>query len=917
MEQTVTRAGGDVVGREPELATLARFLETESPAAFVLTGEPGAGKTTLWESGTELGRRHGLRVLAARPNDAETGLSFGALADLLEAVDLDDLAAVPAPQRRALETALLRSEADGEPAEPFAVSAGLLSILRALAEQDPLLVAVDDIPWLDRPSAEALGYAARRLDGHAVRFLLARRTGEPTDLERALDPAGIERLEVGPVSLGAARRILFERLGLSLPIRVVRQLQETSRGNPLFLLELGRMLVGRELPKIGEDVPVPGRVEDLLGTRIEQLSRPVRKVLLALALDSDLRVPQLARITDTTTVDRAVDAGLVLVDVDRARASHPLLASAALTRSKPSERRALHLELAGVATDSRLKAWHLALATERPNGKLAARVGAAATDAATRGAAQEAVVLAEHALRLTPPASAQRPDRLLALAHALAVAGEKQRVTDLLSGELESLPSGAARVQGYLLMPGGVVESNDEVRSYLELALSESAADPVLHATVLAEFSINQLATRVAGIREAEAWAEQAVAASRRGGPGPYADAVYALAWARCLLGRPVDDLCEDFRAVSEGAVYYMVGSPERLAGQRLVWRGQVQPARDVLAHLLSLAEERGEPVSYGLQRLHLCELELRVGDWAAAENLLDEWAAPTERQLFYWPIYERCRALLAAGRGLPDEAARWADQAIQRSEATGVRWDWLEGLRARGIAALFAGNPEQAAHDLGAVWEHTRREGVDEPGVFPAAGDLVEALVQLGQLSRAKTVARRLRRLSDDQQHPWGLITAARSEALVRLGASQDDAARADLADAADGYGQLGLRFDHGRTLLALGRAERRLRKWGAARRSLEAAAAALTQIGSDGWADQARADLGRISGRKPRAQGQLTPSEERVAALAAEGLSNKEIAASLFITVQTVEAHLSHAYAKLGVHSRGQLARRLSLHG
>ena len=917
MEQTVTRAGGDVVGREPELATLARFLETESPAAFVLTGEPGAGKTTLWESGTELGRRHGLRVLAARPNDAETGLSFGALADLLEAVDLDDLAAVPAPQRRALETALLRSEADGEPAEPFAVSAGLLSILRALAEQDPLLVAVDDIPWLDRPSAEALGYAARRLDGHAVRFLLARRTGEPTDLERALDPAGIERLEVGPVSLGAARRILFERLGLSLPIRVVRQLQETSRGNPLFLLELGRMLVGRELPKIGEDVPVPGRVEDLLGTRIEQLSRPVRKVLLALALDSDLRVPQLARITDTATVDRAVDAGLVLVDVDRARASHPLLASAALTRSKSSERRALHLELAGVATDSRLKAWHLALATERPNGKLAARVGAAATDAATRGAAQEAVVLAEHALRLTPPASAQRPDRLLALAHALAVAGEKQRVTDLLSGELESLPSGAARVQGYLLMPGGVVESNDEVRSYLELALSESAADPVLHATVLAEFSINQLATRVAGIREAEAWAEQAVAASRRGGPGPYADAVYALAWARCLLGRPVDDLCEDFRAVSEGAVYYMVGSPERLAGQQLVWRGEVQRARDVLTHLLSLAEERGEPVSYGLQRLHLCELELRVGDWAAAENLLDEWAAPTERQLFYWPIYERCRALLAAGRGLPDEAARWADQAIQRSEATGVRWDWLEGLRARGIAALFAGNPEQAAHDLGAVWEHTRREGVDEPGVFPAAGDLVEALVQLGQLSRAKTVARRLRRLSDDQQHPWGLITAARSEALVRLGASQDDAARADLADAADGYGQLGLRFDHGRTLLALGRAERRLRKWGAARRSLEAAAAALTEIGSDGWADQARADLGRISGRKPRAQGQLTPSEERVAALAAEGLSNKEIAASLFITVQTVEAHLSHAYAKLGVHSRGQLARRLSLHG
>jgi DNA-binding CsgD family transcriptional regulator len=279
--------------------------------------------------------------------------------------------------------------------------------------------------------------------------------------------------------------------------------------------------------------------------------------------------------------------------------------------------------------------------------------------------------------------------------------------------------------------------------------------------------------------------------------------------------------------------------------------------------------------------------------------------------------MYERCRALLAAGRGLPEEAERWAAEAIERAAATGVRWDWLEASRARGIAALCAGDAQRAAHELGAVWEHTCREGVDDPGAFPAAGDLVEALVQVGELRRAKTVARRLHTLARELRHSWGLATWKRSDALVRLAAAQNETALRDLAEAAEDYRDIGLRFDHGRTLLALGRAERRLKKWGAARRSLEAAADALTEIGSDGWADQARADLGRISGRKPRAQGQLTPSEERVAALAAEGLSNKEIAASLFITVQTVEAHLSHAYAKLGVHSRGQLARRLSLHG
>jgi DNA-binding CsgD family transcriptional regulator len=357
-----------------------------------------------------------------------------------------------------------------------------------------------------------------------------------------------------------------------------------------------------------------------------------------------------------------------------------------------------------------------------------------------------------------------------------------------------------------------------------------------------------------------------------------------------------------------------MVGSTDRIEGQRLVWRGEVGEARPLLTRLLSMAEERGEPASRALHRLHLCELELRVGAWSAAQELLDEWGDPSERGVLLWPMYERCRALLAAGRGLPEEAAQWAGEAIERAEGTGVRWDWLEATRAHGVAALFGGNLQQAADDLGAVWEHTRREGIDEPGAFPAAGDLVEALVQLGDLQRAKTVTRRLRKLANEQRHPWGLATAKRSDALVRHAATRNEAAFAGLAEAADDYQGLGLRFDHGRTLLALGRSQRRLKKWAAARRSLEDAADALAEIGSDGWAEQARSELTRISGRKPRAEGELTPSEERVATLAAEGLSNKEIAASLVVTVQTVEAHLSHAYAKLGVHSRGQLARRLS---
>jgi DNA-binding CsgD family transcriptional regulator len=170
--------------------------------------------------------------------------------------------------------------------------------------------------------------------------------------------------------------------------------------------------------------------------------------------------------------------------------------------------------------------------------------------------------------------------------------------------------------------------------------------------------------------------------------------------------------------------------------------------------------------------------------------------------------------------------------------------------------------------------------------------------------------------KLAQEQEHPWGLASARRSSAVVRLACSEryDEKAATELLASAEAYGELGLRFDHARTLLGLGRAQRRLRKWGGARESLERAAAEFDGMGSPGWAEQARAELARVGGRPPRTTGELTPAERRVAELAAEGLANKEIARSLFVTVRTVEVHLKHVYAKLGIHSRTQLARRLS---
>jgi DNA-binding NarL/FixJ family response regulator len=255
--------------------------------------------------------------------------------------------------------------------------------------------------------------------------------------------------------------------------------------------------------------------------------------------------------------------------------------------------------------------------------------------------------------------------------------------------------------------------------------------------------------------------------------------------------------------------------------------------------------------------------------------------------------------------------------EALARAEATGIGWDRLETLRAGGMAALLTHEPARAAESLRTVWEHTQREGVDEPGVFPVAPELVEALVELGELDEAQAVADRLRELAQQQDHPWGLTTARRCDALVRLTSDrQYDEAANELAEAADAYGTLGLRFDRARSLRSLGRAQRRLRKRAAAQASLEQAAAEFDALGSSGWAEEARSELDRVGGRGPQSSEGLTAAEQRVVELAADGLANKEIALSLSVSVRTVEVHLKHAYAKLGIRSRTQLARKLSEH-
>ncbi|HEX9824947.1 MAG TPA: AAA family ATPase [Actinomycetota bacterium] len=905
-----------IIGREPELSFLERFIEGETAGALLLSGDPGMGKTTLWEAGVARAEERALRVLSARPSDVEMQLSFSALIDLFEDVDAAELTGIPVPQLRALEVALLRRDPSGNSPELQAIATGFLGGLRALTADGPVLVAVDDIQWLDGPSAEVITFAARRLEAEAVKLLLARRSGgDPTALERVLHRRGrLERVPIGPLSLGATRRIIFERLGLSLPRRTIRRIFESSLGNPLFALELGRAIGEGGVSDADEEIALPNEVADLLGARVDALPAATRRVLLAVALATDLRHAQLAAIVDQADIDDAVDSGVVVLDGDRVRASHPLLAAAALGHSLAGERRKLHLDLSVAVTGDGLRARHLALATVRPDAELAATLTTAAETASARGAAREAVELAEHALRLTAPGTPERGGRLLTLAGYLEVAGEQQRVTDLLAPELESFPPGVARARAELLLSeGGGVTHADQHLGHLERALEQAGPDAELKAAALARKAISGTIIRVERIEEADRWGEEALALSAAAGPDVERLALQGLGWARALGGRPIDDLRDRSRDVSESAIH-IIASLERLAAVRLTWRGEVDAARSILTELLELTDARGESWAYIVISLHLCELALRAGDLDAATRFVEEWRQSAERDLFVGPTFERCHALLAACRGQPEEAQRWGSKALAGAEATGATWQLLETQRALGLAALFALQHADAVAHLLPVWDHAEREGIGDPGAFPVAPDLVEALVTLDELDRASEITERLGQLAEDQEHPWGLATAARCAALIALTAEAfDEEAAGALEAAAERYGTLGLRFDRARSLLSLGRAQRRRRKWGGARRSLEGAAEGFDAIGAGGWAEQARAELARVGGRRGQSAGVLTEAERRAAELAAEGLSNKEIARALFVTVRTVEVHLSRAYAKLGIQSRVQLARAL----
>jgi DNA-binding CsgD family transcriptional regulator len=876
-----------LVGRDREIAALTAFLDEGRPGGLVLTGEAGLGKSALWELAGSLAVERGAFVLSATPGEGEQRYSFSVLLELFRDVDLATISLAD-PVREALETVLLRGAGAG-PVDPHVVSVGTLELLAGLAVERQVLVLVDDVQWADAISMEALAYAARRPAQAPVQFVLTRRAGfARSRVEAAMVRRDLRYLEPRALRLEESTRLLSQELALSLSPRVLRLVHEQCHGNPLFTLEVGRALLERGVPEIGGALGVPSEMAAMLGLRVRDLDPLQRTLLLAVALDPQLSERALVGLVGPEAVQRAVDDGLVRgVDGGRARAWHPLLAAAAREEAAPSTRRELHARLADVVDRPEATLRHSALALDSPDEELAARLSVAAREAADRGALETALELAELALARTAEDSPTRSRRVLGLAERMGHASEAQQLTEFLEPEIQRMPMGPERGQAWLMMLDGMVGTVANMERMVDLALAECGGDPQVRGQALDAKSFIAGGMKVSGVAQALRWAEEAI---------DLGVASQSRDWSLVHGGRP----------------------PERRSGpawwKRLIWRGELDAAEKAVRAAIAEARDAGRLQEAILLQTSLSDVLVRSGRIdearavAAAQDDQDLAAKET-------PDEELLHAEIEARNGDVTAARDWAHLALDRARQFEHVWIELEAERALALADLQSGEPGEAERRLRGVFDRTVRAGVREPGMFPVTPELVEVLVLQGRRDEPREVLRWLEEVTTEQDHPWGRAMVSRSRLLIGLLEQSLTPLEADArtAEVTEEMTALRLRHDAARTHLVVGSALRRQRQWGLARDHLLLASDGFDAMGATGWAHSARSELGRVGGRRPAEEGELTPAEHEVARLAADGLANKQIARQVNVSVSTVEAQLTRAYAKLGVRSRAQLSARL----
>ena len=802
---------------------------------------------------------------------------------------------------------------------PVAIGLAVHDVLHALARQGSVLVAIDDVQWLDPATRVTLEIAVRRLREDPIGLLVTTRRAKdvavPLGLERSLSDDRLTVLPVGPLSLGAVHRLLNDRLGLELSRSMLARVREGCGGNPYFALELGRELRRAEGRTGDRGLRVPESLRELLGGRLAQLPADVADVLLEVAALARPTVELVAAADgDLSRVRNAISLAVaeevVELDDSRVRFAHPLLASICYERAPIWKRRAIHRALAAVVVDLEERARHLALAAEGPDPSVALVLEAAAGSAATRGATAAAAELFELAGQLTAADPDQARQRRLRAAGFHRLAGDLGRGRALLDDLLGEASPGAERADVLFELAAAwtsdiptQVELYEQARTDVEGDDTRSARWLAFRGWVrlLESDTVNALVDARAALEKAE----------RVGDPALLATVIARLGQIEMWAGEVTAGLLERGAEIEqhEGLALDYMTSPRFWLARFRIRQGELTEARAMLSAMESETAARGDEQTRVLVVWYRSLVEWFGGNWQRALELASEayevgeqTQCPNNRG---WK--GRLKALIEADLGLVEQARASANEGVAEMAAVGNEMFTILSLAVVGRLELALGNFREAGRYLAELPSRLLSSGLNDP-TQPVWADAIETLIALGEREQARGYLDAYERNSVRTGSAWAVAAATRCRGLLA-------AAEGDLPGAFDRFDRALVQldeqpfpFERARTLLCLGCVRRQALQKKAARQVLEQAHEIFDELGAQLWATKARAELARISGR--RASGDaLTETEARVAALAASGRSNKEIAAELFMGVSTVEAHLSHVYRKLGIRSRAGL--------
>ena len=906
-------AASELFGRDRELGLIEAFIAGTAAGggALLLFGEPGVGKTVLLDAAAVTAAAAGIRVVRAAGVEFEADLPFSGLHQLLLPLH-EEFSQLNPVHRDTLNAALGFGE--GTTPDRLVICNATLTVLQHSAAARPVLLIVDDLPWLDRASASVLGFVARRLSGSRAGLLAASRTGQGGFLESA----GLPELELQPLDEDAASGLLsarFPALGADVRQRVLAE----ARGNPLALLELAPTLSGpgtAGLPGLPAVVPMSRRLQAVFASQVEQLPAPSRRLLLLAALDGtgDLRILRaLGEPADGLSELAAAErAQLVHIDGNTHRLAfrHPLIRSAVVKLSTEAERRRAHQQLAGLfAEQPDRRAWHLAAAALEPDEDVAALLEAAAHRILRRGDAVGAVTALLRAAELSPE-GADRSCRLALAAYIGAdVTGDLRRAPQLLAAARRADPDLDKSLQAAVTAAFVMINGDGDVDTAHRLVLDAIENQTVGRAsrTAMEEALHTLLRVCYFGGR-AELWEPFYGALARLGPPVPT-----DLYLSAKTLSDPVR-LAAPVLGQLDAAIQALADESDPTRIVRLAFAGifvdRVGACRQALWRVVRDGRSGGAVGSATTALILLSLDDFLTGRWDRAEQLVDEGLKLSETH-GYWSLGGRhVKALLAAARGDPVRTQLVTSEMNQWAAPRRIR---AYGWQPRALAAVGLGDFEEAYRLLstinppGTLASHV-------PYVMWSTLDLVEAAVRTGRHEEAAAHVDAVRKAGIAGLSSRLALLAAGSAAI----AAPDNDAPGLFEEALAIPGVQRWPFDLARVQLLYGERLRRTRNVAESRGHLDSARETFERLGARPWAQRAASELRAAGQARPRASEQgrdaLTPQEREIALLAASGLTNKQIGERLFLSHRTVGFHLHRLFPKLGINSRAALRDALA---